>query len=86
VGSSYDNPETEKSDTQKQFHKKLQTKPAGQIHVTAPVDMVFWLLWLWIKKLDPISLRILKLLRLRQRHNDTFAMVNKAAINRHRKV
>ncbi len=61
-------------------------KISGQIHVPAQPRVAFVIRIRGINKLDPRSVRILRLLRLRQLHNGAFIRINKATVNLLRKV
>ncbi len=61
-------------------------KLSGQIHVPAQPRVAFVIRIRGINKLDPRSVRILRLLRLRQLHNGAFIRINKATVNLLRKV
>ena len=58
----------------------------GQIHVPAQPKVAFVIRIRGVNKLDPRSVRILRLLRLRQIHNGAFIRINKATTNLLRKV
>ena len=61
-------------------------KASGQIHVPAQAKLAFVIRIRGINKLDPRSVRILRLLRLRQLHNGAFVRINKATVNLLRRV
>lgn len=61
-------------------------KANGSIHVPAQPKVAFVIRIRGINKLDPRSVRILRLLRLRQIHNGAFVRINKASTNLLRKV
>lgn len=61
-------------------------KLSGAIHVPAQPKVAFVIRIRGINKLDPRSVRILRLLRLRQIHNGAFVRINKASTNLLRKV
>lgn len=61
-------------------------KVSGQIHVPAQPKVAFVVRIRGVNKLDPRSIRILRLLRLRQIHNGAFVRINKATTNLLRKV
>ena len=72
--------------TQDEITTRRAAKANGQIHVPAQPKVAFVIRIRGINKLDPRSVRILRLLRLRQLHNGTFVRINKATINLLRKV
>ena len=61
-------------------------KQNGQIHVPAQPRVAFVIRIRGVNKLDPRSVRILRLLRLRQIHNGAFVRINKATVNLLRRV
>jgi large subunit ribosomal protein L7e len=78
------------ADTQKANQDALAArraaKASGQIHVPAHPKVAFVIRIRGVNKLDPRSVRILRLLRLRQIHNGTFVRINKATTNLLRRV
>ena len=78
------------ADHQKSVSTELAARRAakvnGQIHVPAQSKVAFVVRIRGVNKLDPRSVRILRLLRLRQIHNGAFVRVNKATSNLLRKV
>ncbi len=78
------------ADYQKSIKDELALRRAaklnGQIHVPAQAKVAFVVRIRGVNKLDPRSVRILRLLRLRQLHNGAFIRVNKATTNLLRKV
>lgn len=65
---------------------RRKAKVSGQIHVAAQPKLAFVIRIRGINKLDPRSVRILRLLRLRQLHNGAFVRINKATVNLLRRV
>ena len=65
---------------------RRQAKLTGQIHVPAQPKVAFVIRIRGINKLDPRTVRILRLLRLRQLHNGAFVRINKATVNLLRRV
>ena len=65
---------------------RRSAKSSGQIHVPAQPKVAFVIRIRGVNKLDPRSIRILRLLRLRQIHNGTFVRINKATTNLLRRV
>ena len=63
-----------------------QAKLNGKIHVPAAPKVAFVIRIRGINKLNPKTIRIMRLLRLRQLHNGVFVRLNKASINMLRKV
>lgn len=63
-----------------------KAKSTGTIHVPAQPKVAFVIRIRGINKLDPRSVRILRLLRLRQLHNGAFVRINKASVNLLRKI
>lgn len=63
-----------------------KAKLAGAIHLPGQPKVAFVIRIRGINKLDPRSVRILRLLRLRQLHNGAFVRINKATTNLLRKV
>lgn len=63
-----------------------KAKSTGTIHVPAQAKVAFVIRIRGVNKLDPRSVRILRLLRLRQLHNGAFVRINKATTNLLRKV
>jgi large subunit ribosomal protein L7e len=72
--------------TQAEINARRAAKVSGQIHVPAQPRVAFVIRIRGINKLDPRSVRILRLLRLRQIHNGAFVRINKATTNLLRKV
>jgi large subunit ribosomal protein L7e len=72
--------------TQDELAVRRAAKVSGQIHVPAQPKVAFVIRIRGINKLDPRSVRILRLLRLRQLHNGAFIRINKASTNLIRKV
>ena len=72
--------------TQAEINARRAAKVSGQIHVPAQPRVAFVIRIRGINKLDPRSVRILRLLRLRQIHNGAFVRINKATSNLLRKV
>ena len=65
---------------------RRQAKANGQIFVPAQPRLAFVIRIRGVNKLDPRSVRILRLLRLRQLHNGAFVRINKATVNLLRRV
>ena len=65
---------------------RRQAKANGQIFVPAQPRVAFVIRIRGVNKLDPRSVRILRLLRLRQLHNGAFVRINKATVNLLRRV
>ena len=65
---------------------RRQAKVNGQIYVPAQPTVAFVIRIRGVNKLDPRSVRILRLLRLRQLHNGAFVRINKATVNLLRRV
>lgn len=65
---------------------RRQAKINGHIHVPAQPKVAFVIRIRGVNKLDPRSVRILRLLRLRQIHNGAFVRINKATVNLLRRV
>ena len=65
---------------------RRQAKLTGQIHVPAQPKVAFVIRIRGVNKLDPRTVRILRLLRLRQLHNGAFVRINKATTNLLRRV
>lgn len=80
----------QEADYQKATRSEIDIRRAakinGQIHVPAQPKVAFVVRIRGINKLDPRSVRILRLLRLRQLHNGAFVRINKASINLLRRV
>lgn len=72
--------------TQDETAARRAAKVNGQIHVPAQPKVAFVIRIRGINKLDPRSVRILRLLRLRQLHNGAFIRINKATVNLLRRV
>ena len=72
--------------TSSQIEASRKAKTSGTIHVPAQPKIAFVIRIRGINKLDPRSVRIFRLLRLRQIHNGTFVRINKATVNLLRKV
>lgn len=72
--------------TQTEVNARRAAKLSGQIHVPAQPRVAFVIRIRGINKLDPRSVRILRLLRLRQLHNGAFVRINKATTNLLRRV
>lgn len=72
--------------TSSQLESLRKAKASGQIHVPAHPKLAFVIRIRGVNKLDPRSVRILRLLRLRQIHNGTFVRINKATTNLLRRV
>jgi large subunit ribosomal protein L7e len=72
--------------TQAEVNARRAAKLSGQIHVPAQPRIAFVIRIRGINKLDPRSVRILRLLRLRQLHNGAFVRINKATTNLLRRV
>ena len=64
----------------------IQAKLSGKIHVPAAPKVAFVVRIRGINKLNPKTIRIMRLLRLRQLHNGVFVKLNKASLNMLRKV
>ena len=69
-----------------EVNARRQAKLTGQIHVPAQPRVAFVIRIRGINKLDPRTVRILRLLRLRQLHNGAFVRINKATVNLMRRV
>ena len=69
-----------------EVNARRQAKLTGQIHVPAQPKVAFVIRIRGINKLDPRTVRILRLLRLRQLHNGAFVRINKATVNLMRRV
>lgn len=72
--------------TQDEISARRAAKATGQIFVPAQPKVAFVIRIRGINKLDPRSVRILRLLRLRQLHNGAFVRINKATTNLLRRV
>ena len=59
---------------------------SGQIFVPAEPRLAFVVRIRGVNKLNPRSVRILRILRLRQLHNGAFVRINKASVNLLRRV
>ena len=75
-----------KKATQDETNARRNAKLTGQIHVPAQPKVAFVIRIRGVNKLDPRTVRILRLLRLRQLHNGAFVRINKATTNLLRRV
>ena len=75
-----------KAAVQSEVTARRQAKLSGQIHVPAQPKVAFVIRIRGVNKLDPRTVRILRLLRLRQLHNGAFVKINKATTNLLRRV
>ena len=71
---------------QDQINARRNAKLTGQIHVPAQSKVAFVIRIRGVNHLDPRTVRILRLLRLRQLHNGAFVRINKATVNLLRRV
>lgn len=69
-----------------EIEARRNAKQNGQIHVPPQAKVAFVIRIRGVNKLDPRTVRILRLLRLRQLHNGAFVRINKATVNLLRKV
>ena len=69
-----------------EVNARRQAKLTGQIHVPAQAKVAFVVRIRGVNHLDPRTVRILRLLRLRQLHNGAFVRINKATVNLMRRV
>ena len=69
-----------------EVNARRQAKLTGQIHVPAQPKVAFVIRIRGVNHLDPRTVRILRLLRLRQLHNGAFVRINKATVNLMRRV
>ena len=72
--------------TQDEVQARRSAKLSGQIHVPAQPKLAFVIRIRGVNKLDPRTVRILRLLRLRQLHNGAFLKINKATTNLPKRV
>ena len=80
------NEDAYRKSTQAEVQARRDAKKNGQIHVPAQPKVAFVIRIRGVNKLDPRTVRILRLLRLRQLHNGAFVRINKATVNLLRKV
>lgn len=71
---------------QEEVTARRNAKANGQIHVPAAPKVAFVIRIRGVNKLNPRTIRILRLLRLRQLHNGAFVRINKATTNLLRRV
>ena len=71
---------------QEEVTARRNAKANGQIHVPAAPKVDFVIRIRGVNKLNPRTIRILMLLRLRQLHNGAFVRINKATTNLLRRV
>ena len=71
---------------QDEINARRNAKLTGQIHVPAQPKVAFVIRIRGVNHLDPRTVRILRILRLRQLHNGAFVRINKATVNLLRRV
>ena len=71
---------------QEEINARRNAKLTGQIHVPAQSKVAFVIRIRGVNHLDPRTVRILRILRLRQLHNGAFVRINKATVNLLRRV